>query len=380
MKILVFIDNLRAGGKERRCVELLKGLNTASDTSFEILVMNEEIYFQEVFTLNTKIHYLIRRTKKDISVFAKFYKICKEYKPDIVHCWNDMTAVIAVPACKLLSINLVNGMVSDAPIHQNILNKEWLCAQLTFPFSNVIIGNSHAGLKAYKAPESKSLVIYNGFDFKRIENLVSSDKIRNELKIKTKFVIGMVASFSKYKDYSTYFNAAQSVLSIRNDVTFIAIGNNTESVESMSLIDKRYQESIKLIGKRSNIESYIMVMDICVLATFTEGISNSILEYMALGKPVIATSGGGTNEIVDDQKTGFLVKKTDEEELAEKINLLLDNFDLRTEMGRNGQERVHQMFSIDSMVSKYMSCYENLQKKKGIKKRLPEILSIASLK
>jgi glycosyltransferase involved in cell wall biosynthesis len=380
MKILVFIDNLRAGGKERRCVELLKGLNTASDTSFEILVMNEEIYFQEVFTLNTKIHYLIRRTKKDISVFAKFYKICKEYKPDIVHCWNDMTAVIAVPACKLLSINLVNGMVSDAPIHQNILNKEWLCAQLTFPFSNVIIGNSHAGLKAYKAPESKSLVIYNGFDFKRIENLVSSDKIRNELKIKTKFVIGMVASFSKYKDYSTYFNAAQSVLSTRNDVTFIAIGNNTESMESMSLIDKRYQESIKLIGKRSNIESYIMVMDICVLATFTEGISNSILEYMALGKPVIATSGGGTNEIVDHRKTGFLVKKSDKEELAEKINLLLDNFDLRTEMGRNGQERVHQMFSIDSMVSKYMSCYENLQKKKGIKKRLPEILSIASLK
>lgn len=368
MRILVFIDNLKAGGKERRCVELLKGLDNISQINFEIVVMDEDIHYREVSMLNTKVHYLIRKTKKDISVFRKFYKICKNYKPDVVHCWNDMTAVIAVPVCKILNLKLINGMVSDAPVHLTI--KEWLYAKITFRFSDIIIGNSQAGLKAYHAPKGKSFVIENGFNFKRIGNLKPPGSIRNELEIKTEFVIGMVASFSKYKDYRTYFKAAQSLLTERNDVTFVAIGNNTDSIESMGLISNEYQDTIKCIGKKSDIESYINAMDACVLATFTEGISNSIMEYMALAKPVIATRGGGTNEIVINEKTGFLVNKSDPEELAEKMNLLLNNFELRKEMGRKGRERVQQFFSIDLMVSKYISFYQKLIHNKAQKLHL----------
>jgi glycosyltransferase involved in cell wall biosynthesis len=61
---------------------------------------------------------------------------------------------------------------------------------------------------------------------------------------------------------------------------------------------------------------------IFVLSTFSEGISNSVLEYMALGKPVIATSGGGTGELVLDNTTGYLIRQSDPEELAEKMELL----------------------------------------------------------
>lgn len=354
-----------SGGKERRFVELLKGLKAFSSIEFEIVVMNKNIHYKEVFKLQNKIHFLIRKTKKDLSVFYKVYKICKSYKPDIIHCFDSMSAVYLSPVCSLLQLKLINGMISDAPEKLNIFNTTWLRARITFPFSTVIIGNSEAGLKAYKAPHKKSFVIHNGFDFKRIENLTNSDSIRNELKIKTKFVIGMVASFSKYKDYKTYFKAAGLILSERNDVTFIAIGNKTDSEEARSLIDDNHREVIKTIGKKSNVESYINAMDICVLATFTEGISNSILEYMALAKPVVATLGGGTIEIVRNTKTGFLVKRSDPSDLAEKINLLLNDFNLRSEMGSEGLKRVHEMFSIERMVSKYVLCYENLQKKRS---------------
>src|SRR6185312_14588723 len=120
MRILFFIDGLYAGGKERRLTELMKGLNSISEISFEIVVMNDKVHYQQVFDLNTKVHYLIRKTKKDLSVFQKFYRLCKSYRPDIVHCWDSMTAVIAVPICKLLNIILVNGMVVDTPVKQNI--------------------------------------------------------------------------------------------------------------------------------------------------------------------------------------------------------------------------------------------------------------------
>lgn len=274
-----------------------------------------------------------------------------------------MTAIYSIPACKLLNIKIVNGMVTDAPWKNFFFNKYWFRAKLTFPFSNIIIGNSKAGLKAYGAPKNKSFFIYNGFNFKRTNNIVKSDTIREELEVNTKFVIGMVASFSEYKDYKTYFSAAQLLLSKRNDITFLAIGSNTDSISSKNLIENKYIKYFRLLGNRPGIESFINTMDICVLSTYSEGISNSILEYMALGKPVIASLGGGTNEIVEDTETGFLIRQSDPDQLAEKIEILLNNAELRTKMGLIGQERVKETFSIDCMVSKYIFFYERILRK-----------------
>lgn len=362
MKVLFFIDGLAAGGKERRLTELMKILTLNPDFNFELVVMNSEIHYREVLDLNIQIHYLLRKKRKDISIFRKFYKICKNYKPDIVHCWDSMTAVYAIPACKLLSIKLVNGAVVDTPQIRTFLNKNWLRVKLTFPFSNFIIGNSKSGLAAYNAPIQKSLLIYNGFNFQRINNLNDRDAIRRELGIKTKFVIGMVASFSKYKDYKTYFTAAQLLLSFGADITFIAIGANTNSIESQDLIKTSHRKNLKLLGSKSDVESYVNVMDICVLSTFTEGTSNSILEYMALKKPVIATRCEGTKEIVEDNLTGFLIEPSNPEELAEKIQILINDNDLRNKMGMFGYEVVRQKFSIDSMSTKYMLAYSTLLK------------------
>src|ERR1017187_10512345 len=197
MKILFFIDSLTSGGKERRLVELMKVLKLSGNISFELVVMSNDIHYQEIFDLKINIHYLIRKRKKDLSVFSRFYKICKQYDPDIVHCWDSMTALYSIPACKLLHIKFVNGMIVDSPAKQNIFNKTWLRAKLTFPFSDIIIGNSKAGLAAYGAPAGKSSFIYNGFNFERTNNIVNSDITRKQLEVNTDYVIGMVASFSE---------------------------------------------------------------------------------------------------------------------------------------------------------------------------------------
>ena len=369
MKILFFINGIYLGGKERRLVELMKEIKLRYQFEFELVVMNPEINYREIFDLKIKIHYLIRKTKKDLSVFLKFYKICKDYKPDVIHCWDDMTAIYSIPACKLLHIKFVNGMVVDAPQQQNIFNKHWVRAKLTFPFSNSIIGNSNAGLGAYNAPRNKSLCIYNGFNFERTKNIITSSIIREQLQINTKYVIGMVAAFSKHKDYKTYFSAAQLLLGKRKDIIFLAIGKDTDSDLCKGLIDNRYKEHFRLLGKKSDIESFIDLMDIGILSTFTEGISNSILEYMALGKPVIANSGGGTNEIVKDTKTGFLISPSDPKELAEKIEILLNDIELRNKMGLTGQERIKEIFSINCMAGKFISFYEMILTKYSTKNK-----------
>ncbi len=326
--------------------------------------MSNIIHYKEILELPNRIHYLIRKTKKDLSVFYKFYAICKNYKPDIVHCWDDMTAVISILACKLLKIKLVNGMVIDAPQKRNVFNKSWFRASLTFPFSDKIVGNSKAGIDSYNAPKSRSVVIRNGFDFHRIRYLEDINIIKQQLKIKENFVVGMVATFSEKKDYKTYIRAAQSVLTKRKDVVFLLIGQYTDSGLAEKFISDENMEHFRFLGKKNKIESYINLIDVCVLATFTEGISNSIMEYMALGKPVIATSGGGTNEIVEDKKTGFLVNVSDVEDMANKIETLLNNGEMRIQMGERGRERIRNFFSIELMLENYIFIYSEIINKK----------------
>lgn len=364
MKILLITDTLASGGKERRISELMKMLALNQEIEFELVVMNTDIHYKEVLNLNINIHFIIRKSKKDISVFYKLYKICKNCKPDIVHCWDSMTAIYAVPICRLLHIKLVNSIVNDSPINQNVLNKHWLRAKLTFPFSDLIIGNSKSGLKAYNAPVKRSIVIYNGFNFERINNIIPPKIVREKLGIQTRYVIGMVATFSDYKDYKTYYNAAQLLLNKRNDLTFLAIGNKTDSVLSKGLIRNTADQYFRLLGEITDVESCINIMDICILSTFTEGISNSILEYMAMGKPVIATSGGGTNEIIVEEETGLLVNASDPILLAEKMEMLLNDEKLRREMGENGKGRIGEIFSIDRMTNAYIEAYHSILIKK----------------
>ncbi|MBS1921531.1 MAG: glycosyltransferase [Bacteroidetes bacterium] len=367
MKILFFINCLAAGGKERRLVELMKGLKNHPEIQFELIVMEKDIHYKEVYDLGIKIHFLIRKSKKDFRIFKLLYNYCKEYKPDIIHCWDSMTSIYSVPVCRLLNIKLVNGMVVDTPVKTNFFSRGQIRARMTFPFSNIVIGNSNAGLTGYKAPRKKSQCIYNGFNFERL-NRVDHSLSKSSLNIAPGYLITMVGAFSDRKDYDTYISAAKMICDKRNDVTFIAIGDGGNFTSVLNKITHQYKDRIQLLGKRSNVESLIAISDICVLTTNAkvhgEGISNSILEYMALGKPVIATTGGGTNEIVENNITGFLISSASPGELSEKIETLLDNRGLREKMGVAGKERIANMFSIEKMVNSYIEVYKKFQHKK----------------
>ena len=369
MRIIFFIDNLGAGGTQRRFVEHVKGIKASTDIKFEAVVMSTLCDYQDILNLNIKIHYLVRNTKKDFSVFKKFYLICKNYDPDIVHCWESMTSVIAVPTCKLLNIILVNGMVVDAPIKQNLFNKYWFRGKLSFPFSDVIVGNSNAGLKAYGAPSHKSVCIYNGMALDRFTNLKNPSLIREEIlehETDDVFIAGMVAAFHERKDYETLIRAAIPLVIKHQELRFVLVGNGEMLEVIKMLVPTFLLNKIIFLGKRSDVESIVNVFDIAILLTNTkvhgEGISNSIIEYMALGKPVIATRGGGTNEVVFENQNGFLIDAGKENQLMEKIEMLMKDRNLAIGMGNKGKEMVDKKFDLKIMTKNYISLYEKVFK------------------
>lgn len=360
LKVLFVIDTLGSGGKERRLTELLKALSCRNDIDFQLVVMSNDIHFTEIYDLGIKIHRIIRKTTRDLSVFRKFYRLIREFNPDAVHCWESMTAVYLAPVCFLLKCRLINGMVTNVPVRQNITNHHWRRGRLTFPFSAKVVSNTRAGLKAYRVPVGKGVVIPNGFNFARLDNITPEKSVREELKIKTDFIVGMVASFTSQKDYPTFFKAAQLILEKRDDVSFMAVGTGTDSVESWDCIKPVFRSNFKLLGNRNDVDSLVNAMDIGLLSSFSEGLSNSILEYMAFGKPVIASGAGGTPEIVEDGVTGYLVPVADPSVMAWRMGNMLDSKNIRKTMGEAGRERVRSRFSMDIMVNKYIDLYKQV--------------------
>lgn len=355
MKILFFIESLRLGGKERRLVELLKCLHP--NHRFEILLVltRNEIDYKEVYDFGFKVQIIERKYfKKDPKLFYSFYKIAKKFKPDIIHVWGNMVAMYAIPSKLLLGKPLINNQITDA---FDIVYRGILSHKVTFIFSDLIIANSHAGLRAYNSPPQKSKVIYNGFDFKRINNLKPVAETRKIFNINTKYVVGMAASFSELKDYKSYIEAAIILLSEGADCTFLCMGKGDDS-SYRELVLPEWKENVKFLGLQSDVESVMNCCDVGVLSTYTEGLPNSVLEFMALAKPVVATKGGGTEELLVDGQTGFLVNVKSPGELSEKIKILLENPETAQKMGEKGKERIYSNFTLSSMAEQFIKVYD----------------------
>lgn len=360
MRLLFIIDKLATGGRERRMLELIKELSKDSRYTITIVLMDEHIGYANVFDYNIEVKYLIRKTKKDFSLFAKFYQLCKQYKPDVIHSWSSMSSIYALPTIILQRIRFFNNAINDAPPKVKLFSSEGFRSLFTFAFSDIIFANSKAGIKSYNPPIKKTVCIYNGFDFKRVSSLEDPYIIRAKFDIRTKYVVGMVGSFTKFKDYKTYVNAAQKILSQRRDVTFLAIGDGpllNEIKESVSVDNK---ELIKFLGGQTNVESIVNIFDIGVLSTYSEGLPNAILEYMALSKPAVSVNEGGTKELVVEGITGFLVKPLSPNELSAKIEVLLNDNKLMIQMGNAGYNRIKELFSLDKMVKSYAEQYAQI--------------------
>ena len=362
-KVLTVIDAFHAGGKERRLLELLKGL-TARQINCELIVLSKLVMYPQLYELGIDIHFVERRFRQDPTVFAKIYKLIKQAQPDIVQSWSSMTSVYVFPITKLLNIPFVNAIIADAPQYIKPFSQPWIRRKLTFPFSDAIIGNSQAGLNAYHAPKDRSYVMYNGFDFKRTTALLPSEEMRHTLAIQTPHVVGMVGKFEARKDYFTYLSSAMQVISERDDVTFVAVGDGAMLPECQQLVKEKSDNRILFTGHRKDVESIVNALDIGVLTTnhkvHGEGISNSLMEYMVLGKPVIATAGGGTAELVVDGEVGYIIPPSDVKALTQRILFLLDNAELANQLGEAGRKRIYESFNLDRMTNEYIELYQQL--------------------
>ncbi len=374
MKILMVVDSIVKGGKERRMLELVKALTKpGQDYKIYLVTLTNVIEYEYVHQLPIKLEIIERKSKKDLRVVFRLRNIIKTFQPDIIHSWGTMASVY------LSLVNLftgksrfINGTIADAYEGMNWLDTHYLRVKLTTPFSKVMLANSQAGIKAYKVPLRKTVCIYNGIDLTRFSNLVPAEEMEHQLLGRKKgdsFIAAMVGAFEDRKDYDTLIKAAVKLCSKNKKVVFLLIGegslmNTIKQQVPAELINNQ----IHFLGSRHDIESILQIIDAGLLITPCEGISNSIIEYMASAKPVIASREGGTKELVIEGETGFLVDQKRSDQIIEKIEILMDNPHLAKEMGQKGQQRIQEHFDIAKMTQSYIQLYQKyrLQGRKNV--------------
>jgi glycosyltransferase involved in cell wall biosynthesis len=179
----------------------------------------------------------------------------------------------------------------------------------------------------------------------------------------TMTAVAMVASISPNKDYDRFVKVAQKVTAIRKDVTFIGIGGYCDGDDKYRNLVEITRDKPRIIfsGVIDEVEALVNACDVGILfsnkAVHGEGISNSIMEYMALCKPVIANNAGGTGEILKDKVTGFLVDNEEEDELVQMVLDLIENEEKNRTFGKKGREIIENVFSLKKMGESFEKAY-----------------------
>jgi glycosyltransferase involved in cell wall biosynthesis len=366
MNILYVTDGLGGGGKERQIVEIITGLIACEfvrPDNLRVLCLNGETFYSGLLEKQgVRIETLCGGPKIGFGRLLRFEQVRRSFHPAIIHSFSVIGTLFSVWPKLIHSSRLIDGSIRSAPAPQAVPRKIRAINRFNYLFADAVVANSRSGLLSFQPPRQKSMVIHNGFNFERIAHLVPREKLKTDLGIKAEKVIGMVANFFPAKDYDTFLLAAQSLLEERNDLVFLTIGYGSLLEPSQRSVPHRYRDRIRFLGQREDVESLVNLFDLAVLTTRGEGISNSIMEYMALGKPVIATDCDGNREVIEDGVSGFLIRPADVRGLAAKISLLLQDEGLKTRMGQAGALRIQKGFSLEKMISTYCRLYAKLGK------------------
>jgi glycosyltransferase involved in cell wall biosynthesis len=372
--VLIFTSSFYQGGSERQAVQLACLLDAAGRYSVQVACINDRgVLRGEVEGLNIG----------DIQSFplTSFYnrnmlvqlrrcsRFMRAQKIDIVQTFDFYTNLFGIAAAALARVPVriaarreTTGTRTKAQL--------WI-EQRAYSLAHSVVANAEAvrqELLASGLPERKVVTIHNGMDVERIAPCSQLSR-REALQLfglpqddSRRFVTILANMRHPLKDQRTFLRAASSVRAVVPSAAFVLAGEG-ELLDQTSAYaaELGLQNDAFFIGRCAQVSELLNLSEVCVLSSCgVEGFSNSIAEYMAAARPVVATDVGGAREAVVEGQTGFIVPPGDDAAMASRVITLLRDPELATAMGRRGREVVEQQFSCEVQLKRTEELYRRL--------------------
>ncbi len=387
--VLQLIDSFHQGGSERQAIQLTRLLHESGRFNVRLACLSsegtlraatEELNLGEIPSFPLQNFY-------DLNAFAQLRRLMtflRRERVDILHTHDFYTNVFGMAAgsfarvpARLASMRETGGMRTGAQKNAQ---------QVAYKLAHQVFANSEAVRKELVdqgISDTKIAVVYNGIDVNRLVSNAPRSETLSLLGlpsetdgIRRRFITIVANMRHDVKDYPMFLRAARRVQTAVPDARFLLAGEGelTESIRALAK-DLELESSTFFLGRCEKIAELLSISDVCVLSSKAEGFSNSILEYMAAARPVVATDVGGAGEAIVEGVTGHLVASGDDREMADRIAGLLQNPDLGRVMGENGRRVVEEKFSCAAQLKKTEILYANLLSPKGKSNRDLEGLS-----
>jgi len=348
MNIMHVVLSLEYGGLEKVAIDLASYLNNGKHKVIICCLDRLGELAKEAEKRGVKVIFIKRKPGIDFSLPFRLSKVFKDEEIDIVHTHNHAAMLYGTLGARLAGIRAIFNTIHGR--EKKIKNKTiW---SMAWKMNSMIITISQDAkrelVKNSGINPEKIGVIYNGIDISRFKK---SDADSN--------VIGTVSRLSQEKDNFTMLEAFKIISSRLDNVSLVIAGDGPlkeslkAKVESLKL-----EEKVIFLGFRNDIPEVLSGFSVFALSSLTEGISISLLEAMASGKPVVATNVGGNPEVVSDGETGLLVPPKEPDKMAEAIIKILSDRDMAKRMGEAGRKGVEEKFSLERMVKEYQEIYE----------------------
>jgi glycosyltransferase involved in cell wall biosynthesis len=361
LTIIHVVLSLSPGGTERLVIDLAR--RTRGQCASSICCLDDEgEWATELTHEGIQVVALRRAPGFRPSLGWRLASLIRERGADVLHChqyspfvYGAMAAIMTASGCVFTE----HGRLSDSPPSSKRKFVNPLLGRLGFAMFAVST-HLREHMIAEGFPASNLGVIQNGIDCGPPPTSEARHAARRRLQLPPDAcTIGTAARLDPVKDLGTLVRAFDELRRSHASLRLVVIGDGPERqrlVAECALLG--VEPLVTFTGHRADVRDLLPALDIYVNCSTSEGISLTILEAMATGLPVVATSIGGTPEVVVHDRTGLLVPAKDPRRLAGALSDLISDSERRRAFGTEGRRRVLERFTVDRMVTAYVTQYQ----------------------
>jgi L-malate glycosyltransferase len=370
-RVLQLVESFREGGSERQAAELVRLLAEGGRYRLHVACLNATGPYRDAVErlgLGAIEHYpLTSFYDRNAAVqLARLVAYLRRQRIEVVHTHDFYTNVFGLAAAALARVPVRVGSRRETTGTRTGAQKR--VERIAFRLASVVVANAEMVRRTLVdegLPEPKTVTVYNGIDPSRVATAVSREEALAALGLPrdrgTRFVTIVANLRLAVKDHPTFLRAARRVVAAHPSAVFVVAGDGPLLAETRAFASGLgLGRAVRFLGACDRVADLLAVSDVCVLSSRAEGFSNAILEYMAAGRPVVATEVGGAREAIAEGETGYVVAPGDDRAMADRIATLLASRELACAMGERGRELVRERFGCDAQRARVEGLYDRL--------------------
>ena len=376
MKILHIIPNLKKGGAERIVIDIVRNLSQKNENTVKLVLFEDKIEYEVddikklIEIVPSKVELSI--TKKHQISILELQNTIELFQPDSIHS-HLFEAEIVSRSCtfskakwfthshdRMSSLNdLSLFKIKSKRDLTNYFEKRYLlkCYRKNGGNNFIAISEDISNFLRTVLPKDLQSIqlLQNAIDLKRFKKPMDFNKVRDN----AVFNMVSIGRLDKNKNHQFLIDIVLELKNRKIPVHLTIVGEGDERISLQEkIVQLNLSDQLSLAGLQEKVEMYLWNADLYVHSAITEGFGLTLIEAMACGLPVVCTDGKGNRELIQEGENGFMVGERNPKLVADKIELLLKNDNLRLEMGEKAR-KFAQGFGIEKYVESLLLLYKN---------------------